>query len=70
MGSIDFVFIDGIAVGLLVADDHARRSCGATRTLQDVEGRAFCDVLVAQDFISRRLRRGAPLEDSDTPPSL
>jgi hypothetical protein len=58
MSPIDFVFIDGIAVGLLVADGSERRFCGATRTLLDVEGRAFCDVLDAQDFISRRLRRG------------
>ena len=65
MGPIDFVFVDGIAVGLLVADDGQKRFCGATQTLRDLEGLAFCNVLEAEDFIAERLRRHPAFEDAD-----
>lgn len=63
MDSIDFVFVDGIAVGLLV-DDGRRRFCGATQTLADLDGLSFADVDEAQAFISHRLRSPAFAEDS------
>jgi hypothetical protein len=66
MGAIDFVFVDGIAVGLLVADDGQRRFCGATQALLDVEGLVFCDLLEAQDFITERLRRRPAFDGADS----
>lgn len=65
MGSIEFVFIDGIAVGLLIADEGERRFCAATQTLHEIEGRAFFDVSEAQDFIVQRLRRRHACDDAD-----
>lgn len=62
MTAIDFVFIDGIAIGLLVPDEGRHRFCGATRTLQAFEGLAFGDADEARIFIASRLQSAANVE--------
>jgi len=58
----EFVFIDGIAVGILVADHGQTRFFSATQALQDIEALAFCDVTEAQDLIAQRCRSQLPSE--------
>lgn len=57
MNKVDFVFIDGIAIGMLVADNERWHFYGASQTLEDLDGRTFTDAEEAQSFVSRRLRR-------------
>ena len=51
MKVIDFVVIDGIAVGMLIAEGGLQRFCGSSQALACLEDQAFADVAEAQSYI-------------------
>lgn len=55
MSHVDFVLVDQIAVGLLVSEGDCKRFCGASSTLDSLEGAVFATVEEAQATVSRHL---------------
>jgi hypothetical protein len=55
MSPVEFVFIDGIAIGVLVLEEGRRRFCGSTRHLRDFEDLTFGDLDEAQKFFTAQL---------------
>lgn len=56
MNMVDFVFVDKVAVGILVSEEGRKRFCGASQSLEQIDGLTFEDVQEAQAFVSRQLR--------------
>ncbi|WP_159726382.1 hypothetical protein [Methylosinus sp. Ce-a6] len=54
--NIDFVFVDHIAVGLLVTEGECKRFCGASTALSSLEGALFADLEEAETIVARHLR--------------
>jgi len=54
--NVDFVFVDQIAVGLLVTDGECKRFCGASMALAPLEGAVFADLEEAETIVARHLR--------------
>jgi hypothetical protein len=54
--NVDFVFVDQIAVGLLVTEGECKRFCGASWALAALEGAVFVDLEEAERIVARHLR--------------
>ncbi|MBG0809432.1 hypothetical protein IY145_08575 [Methylosinus sp. H3A] len=54
--NVDFVFVDQIAVGLLVTEGECKRFCGASTALAPLEGAVFADLAEAETIVARHLR--------------
>lgn len=58
MSNVDFVFVDQIAVGVLVTEGECKRFCGASTALAPLEGAVFADLEEAETAVALHLRHG------------
>ncbi|QGM97420.1 hypothetical protein F7D14_08000 [Methylocystis parvus] len=65
MSPVEFVLVDGIAIGVLVSVEGRRRFCGSTRNLEDYEDLSFGDLDEAQTFFASQLRRAAARKNAE-----